>query len=162
MATIIRRAAPEDASTVSGILTEAARWLTETGRPLWREDELQLSNIIGDVTSGQFFIAECDGSPEGVVRFQLEDERFWPEVPVGESTYIHRLAVSRQFGGCGIASALLDWAVGRTRELHRTYLRLDCEATRPKLRAIYANYGFRHHSDRQVGAYFVSRYEFVV
>jgi hypothetical protein len=28
-----------------------------------------------------------------------------------------------------------------------------------RLRAVYERFGFRHHSDRQVGPYFVSRYE---
>jgi hypothetical protein len=30
---------------------------------------------------------------------------------------------------------------------------------RPRLRAVYERHGFRHHSDRQVGPHFVSRYE---
>jgi hypothetical protein len=41
-------------------------------------------------------------------------------------------------------------------------LRLDCEASRPRLRAVYEGFGFRHHSDRQVGPYFVSRYEYAL
>ncbi|MEH2214010.1 MAG: hypothetical protein V7K84_25930, partial [Nostoc sp.] len=42
------------------------------------------------------------------------------------------------------------------------YLRLDCDASRPRLRAVYERFGFRHHSDKQVGAYFVSRYEYKI
>ena len=30
------------------------------------------------------------------------------------------------------------------------------------LRAVYEHFGFKHHSDRQVGPYFVSRYEYDV
>jgi hypothetical protein len=35
-------------------------------------------------------------------------------------------------------------------------------ASLPKLRAVYERFGFVHHSDRQVGPYFVSRYEYRV
>jgi len=56
----------------------------------------------------------------------------------------------------------MQWAVDRARALGRTHVRLDCEASRPRLRAVYERFGFHHHSDRQVGPYFVSRYEFVI
>ena len=129
---------------------------------MWRDDELVPSRIATDVEAGLFFIAECDGEAAGVVKFQLEDRQFWRDVPQSESAFIHRLAVRRQFAGSGISSALLSWAVERARLLRRDYLRLDCEASRPKLRAVCERFGFVHHSDRQVGPYFVSRYEYRV
>lgn len=58
--------------------------------------------------------------------------------------------------------ALMRWAVERAAALGRRYVRLDCEASRLRLRAVYERFGFRHHSDRQVGPYFVARYEYVV
>jgi len=129
---------------------------------MWRDDELVSSRIGADVGAGLFFIAECDGEAAGVMKFQLEDGQFWPDVPQSESAFVHRLAVKRRFAGGGISSALLSWAVERARSLHRDYLRLDCEASRPKLRAVYERFGFIHHSDRQVGPFYVSRYEFRV
>jgi hypothetical protein len=47
----------------------------------------------------------------------------------------------------------------RARELGRPLLRLDCEAARPRLRAIYERFGFSHHSDFSAGPYRVARYE---
>ena len=44
--------------------------------------------------------------------------------------------------------------------LERRYLRLDCDASRPKLRRLYEELGFEFHSFRQVGAYYVARYEY--
>jgi GNAT superfamily N-acetyltransferase len=114
------------------------------------------------VTVGMFFIGERSGQAAGVVRFQLEDAVFWPEAPIGEAAYIHRLAVRRRYAGTGVSMALLRWAVNRTASLGRRYLRLDCAASRPRLRAIYESFGFRHLDDRQIGPYFVSRYEFEV
>ena len=59
----------------------------------------------------------------------------------------------------GVAKALLEWAVGHARAQGRPLLRLDCDADRPKLRGLYESCGFRLHSYRQVGPYYVSRYE---
>jgi len=159
MRSSIRKATRQDTEEVAGILCEAAQWLEQSGMAMWRNDELVPSRIVDDVDAGLFFIAESDGEAAGVMKFQLEDERFWPDVPMNESVFVHRLAVRRRFAGGGISSAMLDWAVERARSLRRGYLRLDCEASRPKLRAVYERFGFVHHSDRQVGPYYVSRYE---
>ena len=130
--------------------------------PMWRGDELIAERITAEVEAGLFFVAECDGELAGTVKFQLEDLLFWPDVPQEQSAFIHRLAVRRRFAGGNISSAMLRWAVLRTRSLGRRFLRLDCEASRTRLRAVYGRFRFRHHSDRQVGPYFVSRYEFDV
>jgi GNAT superfamily N-acetyltransferase len=98
----------------------------------------------------------------GAVKFQLEDLLFWPDVPQEQSAFIHRLAVRRKFAGGHVSSALLQWAVRRARSLGRSFLRLDCEASRPRLKAVYERFGFRHHSDKQIEPYFVSRYEYDV
>jgi GNAT superfamily N-acetyltransferase len=153
---------PRDVEKVSHVLQEAALWLHQMGMAMWRDDELTPSRTAADVDAGQFYIAECDGETAGVVRFQLKDPLFWPDVPQTESAYVHRLAVRRKFAGKGVSSALLRWAVERANSLGRDYIRLDCEASRPRLRAFYERFGFCHHSDTQVGPYFVSRYEFKV
>ena len=120
------------------------------------------ARIAEDVRSGLSFLAKCDGEAAGTVRFQLEEELFWPDVPQDDSAFIHRLAVKRRFAGGEISSALILWAIARTHALGRRYLRLDCIASRPRLRALYERMGFRFHSNRQVGLYYVSRYEFDV
>lgn len=162
MRTIVRPATVNDLEAVSSILGEAARWLEDTGVRMWRDDELSSARIADDVTGGLFFLAECDGVSAGTIKFQLEDPLFWPDLPQGEAAYIHRLAVRRRFAGQGVSTALMQWAVELTRTLGRRYVRLDCEVARPKLRAVYERFGFRHHSDRQVGPYHVARYEYAL
>jgi GNAT superfamily N-acetyltransferase len=158
----IRQATPQDAEAVADILKEAARWLEQAGMPLWREGELELARIARDVNAELFFLAEYSGGSAGTMKFQLEDSILWPEARLQDAAYIHRLAVRRRFAGTGLSTALLRWAVDRTQTLGRRYLRLDCDASRPRLRAIYERFGFRYHSDRQVGPYLVSRYEYDV
>ena len=158
----IRQAKPDDAHTVSSILTEAARWLEESGIAMWRDGELTASSVAADVGAGLFHLAEADLEAAGTIKFQLEDKLFWPDIRQEESAFIHRLAVRRKFAGGAISAAMLQWAIERARSLKRRYLRLYCEASRPRVRAIYEGFGFRHHSDRQVGPYFVSRYEYAL
>jgi GNAT superfamily N-acetyltransferase len=158
----IRQAGLSDAEAIAAILREASQWLTASSEPMWLEGELEIENIAPGVEAGLFFLADCAGDAAGTLKFELEDPDFWPEMPDGDAAYLHRLAVRRRYAGVGLSTALLGWAAARTRTLGRPYLRLDCEASRPRLRAFYERFGFRHHSDRQVRSYFVSRYEFPV
>lgn len=158
----IRQALPGDAHTVSEILLEAAHWLSRTGMPMWCDDELVSERIESDVSAGLFFLAERAGNAIGTLKFQCSDPIFWPDVPADESAFVHRIAVRRRFSGGAASSAMLTWAAERAQALGRHYLRLDCEASRLRLRAVYERFGFRHHSDRQVGPYFVSRYELLL
>lgn len=156
---IIRHAQPADTEAVCAVLQEAASWLIERGEALWKTDEINSDGLAAAVADGLFYVAEHNDEVAGVMKFQLEDPLFWPDLPSGESAFVHRLAVRRRFAGGMVSTALLDFALERARSLGRSYLRLDTDASRPKLRAIYERFGFRHHSDRQVGPYFVARYE---
>jgi GNAT superfamily N-acetyltransferase len=158
----VRQAVAADIDTVSAILLEAANWLEGRNMRMWRANELLPEHIARDVNEGLFFLAVYEGESAGTIKFQLSDIEFWPDVPESESAFVHRLAVRRRFAGGTVSSALLSWAIERTGSLGRQYLRLDCEASRPQLRAVYERFGFQHHSDRQVGPYFVSRYQFAL
>jgi GNAT superfamily N-acetyltransferase len=154
----VRRAESGDAEMVSTILTEAAQWLESRGMGMWRAHELTPERISKDVTDGLFYMAHV-GQPVGTIRYQLSDVEFWPDVRDTDSAFVHRLAVRRTVAGKAVSTALLTWAVRRTAALGRRFVRLDCEASRPRLRAVYERFGFRYHSVRHVGPYFVARYE---
>ncbi len=129
---------------------------------MWDEDELNEADMRSEVDAGLFYIASCNGEPGGTIRYQYEDQQFWPDVTVGEAAYLHRFAVLRKFSGGEMSAALLDWAVERATREGKKYLRLDCDSNRPKLKAVYEMYGFGHHSDRQAGPYHVARYQIVL
>lgn len=154
----VRQAVPTDAATVQGMLEEAARWVDALGVVMWDEGELASARVDREIAAGLFFIAEIDGDPAGAVCFQLEDQLFWPDLAGDDSAFLHRLVVRRRYKGHGVSTALMQWAVSRARSIGKTYLRLDTDASRPKLRQLYEGFGFQFHSFRQVGAYYVARY----
>lgn len=158
----VRQATLEDISLVSEILCEAALWLEQQNMALWGEAEVSPEVVCQDIETGLFYIVFYESSAAGVVKFQTEDLLFWSDVPQGDSAFIHRLAVRRSFAGGLVSTALMKWAIDRSRKLGKRYLRLDCAADRSRLRLVYERFGFRHHSDRQVGRYYIARYEYEV
>ena len=157
---MVRRALPADAVVVQRLLLEAAAWVDAMGVVMWDDTELENAAIAAEVSAGQFFLAEVNGTPAGAIRFQTEDLLFWPDIPQQDSAFVHRLVVSRAFKGSGVSTALLEWAVQHARTLGKSWLRLDCDDHRPKLKALYERFGFTFHSHRQVGPHFVARYEY--
>jgi GNAT superfamily N-acetyltransferase len=156
----VRQAHAADAPVMQDMLEEAARWVNALGVVMWDEGELAPGPFEREVAAGQFFIAEVDGDPAGIVRFQLDDRLFWPDLTTDDSAFIHRLVVRRRYKGLGVSTALMEWAVSRARTIGKRYLRLDTDASRPKLRELYERFGFEFHSFRQVGAYYVARYQY--
>jgi len=131
------------------------------GEVMWDTGKLSPERIAEETAAGQFVLAIADGEPAGAIRFQLEDTLFWPDLPDDRtSAFVHRLVVRRRHRGQGVSTALLQWAVDHARALGRTHLRLDCDKSRPKLRALYESFGFQFHSFRQVGPYYVARYAY--
>lgn len=141
------------------VVIDAARWLEESGMPMWEPDELDPDWIAPAVQLGEFAVALVDGEIAGTLKFQRTDTEFWPEYSAGDSAFVHRLAVRREFRGRGVATALLRWAGDRARALGLRFLRLDCDAARPRLRAFYERHGFRYHSDFEWRRFVVARYE---
>ncbi|WP_432730836.1 GNAT family N-acetyltransferase [Variovorax sp. W6] len=158
----IEQAKPSEAATVAAVLNEAAQWIAGEGRPLWSAGDVGLERIQRDTDAGGYFIAREGGDlggVAGVVRLDLEDPGFWPEIEAGTSLYVHKLAVSRAWAGRGVSMRLLEFARERTAQLGRPYLRLDCVADRAPLRSLYERFGFSLHSVMHKGERSFARYE---
>lgn len=158
----VRQATLKDLATVCDILQEAALWLEKRNMALWGEKDISPKVISSNIQANLFYIAFCASSAAGVVKFQTKDLVFWSDIPHQDSAFIHRLAVRRRFAGGAVSTALMKWAVGHSRQLGKRYLRLDCDAARHNLRSVYEKFGFRHHSNIQLGSYFIARYEYEI
>lgn len=161
----IDQATPSDLGSVLATLEEAAQWLQDAGRPLWSATEFGQERVSREIASGAYWLARPGrGGTEvaGVMRLDLEDPHYWPEIAAGSSVYMHKLAVRRAWAGQGVSTALLRFARERTQVLQRPWLRLDCVADRQGLRSLYEGFGFVLHSEVQKGTWALARYEMAV
>lgn len=155
----IEQALPNEAATVAAVLNEAAQWLAAEGRPLWSASDVDLERVQRDTDAGRYFIARGNGDVAGVMRLDMEDPLFWPEIESGSSAFVHKLAVRRRWAKQGVSTALLAFARERAIGLGRRHLRLDCVADRAALRSLYEGFGFSLHSEIRKGASSFARYE---
>jgi GNAT superfamily N-acetyltransferase len=143
---------------IASVLQEAAQWLVRDGKALWSAAEISPERVQRDTGAGLFHVAR-DGELAGVMKFELDDAHFWPEVPPGTSAFVHKLAVRRAWAKKGVSNELLSYARSRARQLGRAHLRLDCVADRQGLRKLYEGFGFALHSVVRIGSTAYARYE---
>lgn len=158
----IRQANPGEESIIADVLSAAATGLEKSGNALWSAAEVNEEAVKAHVHAGMYYAAFDDEGLVGVFRFQLEDRLFWPEIPDGSSAFVHKIAVYPHKQGRDAAHVLLHYACELTRQHDRQFLRLDCIGGRPKLRAVYERFGFRHHSAKELGGRVFDRFEFEV
>ncbi len=155
----IVRADLSEVEVAASILREAERWLESRDKPLWPLDMLTAEALEPTARDGDLYLAKQGGRAVATCVLQWEDAVFWPEIPRGESAFLHRLAVRRCVGGKGVAPAILVWAAERARDAGCTTLRLDCSASHPGLWAYYEAAGFRRNGERRLGFYRAVRFE---
>jgi hypothetical protein len=171
-ALMITRAALDDIPKVIDIQAEAAAWLRSRGIEQWHIDHARTTAYLqaamagypaaravylawsagpakGGPADGEPAVShatEAMSEPVATLALQAEDTRIWGEQP-GDALYLHGCAVCRVAGGQGVGLALLRWAEGGAAAAGRTYLRLDCMAQNPELRAYYVRAGYAHRGD---------------
>jgi len=158
----IRQAENDDLELVASLLEESARFLIDAGMQLWGLEQVTPETIAPHVADHLYWIAEVDGTAAGCLRFQLTDDVCWPDLPVKDAAYVHRLAVRRKFAGRRVSTFMLDWAKEHARSLNRRVLRLDCDSERPKLIRLYKSHGFHWHSQFDVGTILIDRFEYTL
>ena len=158
----IVQATGEDAPAASSVLIDAASSLAKRGEILWNEEELGPDLLLPEIESGRLYLIKVDAAIIGTVIFQWEDRLYWPDMPIGDAAYIHKLALKKCAAGDSIGREVIAWALDKALKAGMKYLRLDCEAHRSRLCAYYESAGFIRHSFRQVGRQYLARYEIML
>ena len=134
------------------IMQEAAAWLVETRRPLWRLEDLTEAKILAGITKEDIYVGWMDGEAALAMILQWSDPFFWPQAQ-DDSGFIHKLSVRRRFAGTNGSRQMVEWAEQEARRRGKAYLRLDCAGDRPKLCSFYESLGFQQVERRRVGIY---------
>jgi GNAT superfamily N-acetyltransferase len=140
---MVKQADEFDIPIIEEILLDAVNWMSKSGlQNQWNESNVKWSNLSKSYKINNFYIAYQDGSPTGCMALTDYDPTYWPNIPKGESLYLHKLAVKSMFTGKGFSKELITFA----RNLALSYcidtIRLNCNQHRNKLRAVYENEGF--------------------
>ncbi len=104
-----------------------------------REDILALPQVY---PADAFLTLYHQGHPAAAALLTDADPLFWPQAAPGTSGYLHKLSVRRAYAGQGLAQRLICLTGILCNNEGKSYLRLDCDASRQKLIALYQSAGF--------------------
>ena len=155
----VKKVAKATRPQFSNVLQEAARALEARGQPLWSQHELTPDALRKAYPDSEMYLGFYEGEAVAGMILLANDPLFWPDVQRGESLFIHKLAVVPKVQGRGMAAQMLAFALDRTLEQGKRYVRLDTAAERPKVRAFYEQHGFVHVGERKVEQFDVALYE---
>jgi len=138
----IRRAGCADVSSIEDIYQDCVRWTDQTASSLWTADDMTWEKLSTAFHPGDFHIAFLNKKPAGCMILLDHDPFFWPDVKKGRALFIHKLAVCETARKTGLGNALINYAKGLGLSQGADAIRLDCDASRDKLRAFYERHGF--------------------
>lgn len=141
----VTRGSVQDAVSV---MCEAAQWLEDRGMPLWTQAEIIA--LPEQYPAAAFLTLYFDNHPAAAALLTDADPLFWPDIPPGTSGFLHKLSVRRAYAGQGLALRMLDSAAHICKKEGMKSLRLDCDASRNKLIALYQTAGFKPVGVRRV------------
>jgi protein-tyrosine phosphatase len=140
----LARANEADAATLVALYDEAGTWLMARGLHQWQPGWYTTAMALDSLRAGhEVYLVRRAGEPVGKLTLQWDDPEMWGERPP-DAGYVHGLCVSRAVAGLGLGAALLDCAGQQVVAHGRRWLRLDCMAANPALRAYYERLGFAY------------------
>lgn len=143
----IRPAKPGDIDNVLGILNRATSWLLDNKLPTpWIPGKFSRPTFQEQILKCEVYLATANTVPVGTFVLQWSDPTFWGERPP-DAGYLHKFAVEPEHYGNGIGQTMLRWAMERTRQAGKKYLRLNCVAEDRGIRDYYEKAGFEYCGD---------------
>ena len=135
---MVKQATEKDIPVIENILLDAVQWMDHQ----WEAENVKWNHLSKYYTIGDFYIAYDENVPAACMALIDYDPNFWPDVPRGNSLYLHKVAVIRKYAGKGFSKELVDFAKTRAVALGISSLRLDCHKNRNKVRNVYEKQGF--------------------
>ena len=154
-------AQPEDLLLVMEILAEAAAWLKQKGINQWPSppNEHWQRRMAAAVERGELFTFGIVKNRFAIARFTWTDP-YWPNDNL--AGYLHTMAVRPAMQGQNVGGLILFWAMMKTKQEGRQFLRLDCLAGNGRLRHYYEELGFIYRGEVQDHDYMAALYEKMV
>lgn len=140
----------EDLEQVLTVFKTTAEKIAKKGIDHWQywknPPQEKVAWVKEGIAQGEFFfIKNANGNLLGMVRILNEDTLYWGEKGQSHENarYVHSLVVREKYNGNGWGRKILQKIQENTKGKGYRYLRLDCDASNPKLPLYYESLGFK-------------------
>lgn len=141
------------------IMREVAQWCENTGKNMWKADDLTKDNLMEGLSEDNFYVGKVGEDIASSMILQWYDPLFWPDIKQDESGFIHKLCVKREYSGMGLSIRMVEYAIDECKRKGIYYLRLDTGWNRQKLCQLYERIGFTKVGRKTIGTRDYALYE---
>lgn len=142
----IRLATLHDIESIMQLVATVVPMMQETGNLQWDNNYPNTEVFTQDVNNGQLWVADFDGQIAGVIAIVNDQEPEYSQVPGWDITepavVAHRLAVSPDFQGKGIAAALLRQCEEVAHQQGVSLIRLDTNTVNRPMQNLFLKLGY--------------------
>jgi ribosomal protein S18 acetylase RimI-like enzyme len=142
----IRLATLEDIDPIAQLVAQVVPMMQATGNLQWDDTYPNAEVFTSDVHNGQLWVADEGGAIAGVIAIVNTQEPEYAQVPgwdINEPAVVaHRLAVSPNFQGKGIAAALLRQCEEVARQQNVSLIRLDTNTVNRPMQNLFLKLGY--------------------
>lgn len=127
----IRQAKMQDVKSIMQIISDAKQNLKEQGVNQWQRNYPNLQVIENDVLSGSCYVLEEDGEIAASFAVTFDGDADYEHIyngswrGQGDFAVVHRVAVSKNHRGKGLASKALQYAEKLSQARNINYLKID-------------------------------------
>ena len=152
----IRKSTRQDLCALMPIFAEARSTIKALGIDQWQNGYPNADVILEDIAGGESYSGVCDGEICGTFALIEHGEHTYDRIvdgawltgdSIGENpTYfaIHRVAILVKTRGCGISTAIIDYAAAAARLAGKRSLRIDTHRGNVVMRRMLEKHGFAH------------------
>jgi GNAT superfamily N-acetyltransferase len=111
------------------------------GYPVWKNYDK--AAIIKDIETKSQYKVVVNASIGIVFSVGYTDKIIWRAHDIGNSVYLHRIAVNPELKGRKLFGLILDWTIQHAQQKGLVRIRMDTWAENPTLIKYYQNFGFK-------------------
>jgi len=146
-----RKTLMKDIDKVMEIYNDARAFMRENGNPKqWEGGHPAKNMILEDIEIGRNYVCECDGEIAAVFMFETKPDESYEKIYDGNwkntKPYgvIHRIAVSKNMHGKGLAKACFDFCKSECIKNGVTNLKIDTHEDNLPMQKALLKYGFSY------------------
>lgn len=145
-----RLAEKADRESILEIIKESQAYFKEAGIDQWQNGYPNMETIEADIEAKKSYVLENEGNIVATAALSFNDESTYDVIYEGEwvsnESYavIHRVAVSREYKGNGIAGALFETLVPICKETGAVSIKIDTHEDNHSMQRFLEKLGFQY------------------
>lgn len=143
-----------DLDRVMDIKDGAVDVMKKDGNNQWDKDYPSRERFKADISNGDLYVYDKQEHIVGMICLTSNEDEEYKKIPwkiKGKHLIIHRMAVSKDCQGEGIAKSLIDYAIELAKQKEVAIIKCDTYSLNPRAKQLFKTMGFSYVASTYFG-----------